>query len=90
MINNMGAVYVSGKRHYYYAVWDWVIADIMTILHKNNCKLSRAYALFGCTFDEYNWNDLLILNSESPADYDLIKSYFPLVGAKVLRFFDAG
>jgi hypothetical protein len=90
MINNMGAISVKGNRHYYYAVWDWTIGRVMDILHRHNCKLSRAYAYFGSTFDEYNWNDLLTMNNELTEDYALLKSYFPLIGAKMVRFFCVG
>jgi len=90
MINNMGALYISGNRHYYYACWDWTIGQVMDKIHHWNAKLSAAYALFGCTFDEYNWNDLLILQQERPDDYALLKAYFPLIGAKMVRFWGAG
>jgi hypothetical protein len=87
LINNMGAIYVNGKRHYYYPIWDWTIAQVMDILHKYNCKLSKAYSLFGSTFDEYNWNDLLVLNKDLPEDWQLFKVYFPLIFTKMVRFF---
>ena len=88
MINNMGAI-GGANRHYYYTVWDWTIQMVMDILHHYNCKLSRSYGMFGCTFDEYNWNDLAILQRESLADYFLLKQFYPLIGTKISRFWDA-
>jgi len=85
LINNMGAI--GGQaRHYYYGIWDWTIAQVMEIIHKNNAKLSPQYALFGNTFDEYDWFNLKILYRESPGDLEKIKMFFPLILSKVIRY----
>lgn len=84
LINNMGAL-GGASRHYYYAVWDWVMADIMGIIRRYNAKLSQSYDLFGCTFDEYGAADLQVLYHQRREDYDLLKFWFPLIGLRYVR-----
>jgi hypothetical protein len=84
LINNMGAI--GGQaRHYYYAVWDWTISQVMEKIHEHGAKLSRQYLYFGNTFDEYDWYQLKVLYREDPQDLEKICAYFPLIMTKIIR-----
>lgn len=85
LINNMGAI-GGHARHYFYAIWDWLTGQVMDKIHQYGAKLSPQYAIFGSTFDEYDWYQLKVLYREAPQDLQALLTYFPLLLAKVVRF----
>jgi hypothetical protein len=72
-------------RHYWWAIWDWKLDDVIKKIQDAKVKLSRSYRYFGSTGDNLNHNVLQVYKSQMPKDYEIIKRVFPLVEAEFFR-----
>ena len=57
----------------------------------NSCKqydikLSKQYTIWGKSFDGLDYRFIEPLKRLYPGDYELLKSYFPLIEADLLRY----
>lgn len=83
MIDQNGAL--GRIRHYWWAIWDWKLDDVVQTIRKHGLKLSRSYRFFGSTGDNLNFNVLRVYKEYMPRDYEKIKKIFPLVEAEFFR-----
>jgi hypothetical protein len=74
------------KRHYYFAIWDWNLAQTLGIIERYNCKLSRSYQIYGSTGDGFFYSDIILLRDKSPQDYKKVLEWFPLLEAELFRY----
>lgn len=89
-LNRYGSIKKYGahneKRRTFYPVWDYKIADVVDICKKHNIKLSKEYTIWGKSFDGLDHRFIKPLKEHYPGDYEIVKSYFPLIEADLLRY----
>lgn len=85
LVHQMGPLGLK-KRRYWWAVWDFHIADIMAIIHKHGAKLSKAYQIWGATGDILDYPILKVLKENAPADFAKVAQMYPLIEAELFRY----
>jgi hypothetical protein len=85
MVHQMGPLGFK-RRSYYWAIWDYKIADVMETIHKAKVKLPKHYQIWGSTGDSIDYTALKYLKDNHPADYQRFLDYFPLVDIEIFRY----
>lgn len=89
-LNRYGSIKKYGahneKRKTFYPIYDYKIDDLVRLLKEENIKLPIDYAVWGKSFDGLDHRFIKPLKEHFPADYEQIKSYFPLIEADLLRY----
>ena len=71
---------VDTVRRRFYPVAYWTKKDIMTYCKKNNLPISPESSILGHSYGAILKNDIALIKQYYPADYELILSWFPLLG----------
>jgi hypothetical protein len=66
-------------------VWDWKIRHVREILARHQVQLPVDYEMFGRSWDGLDLRFTEPLRERFPADYELIRQWFPLVELEALR-----
>lgn len=74
------------KRCYFYPIWDVNMAALLGMLGKAKIKLAIDYHLFGRSFDGMDYRFMKPIKENYPADWELIKEWFPFVEMEILRY----
>ena len=89
-LNRYGSIKKYGahneNRKTFYPIWDYKIADVVNICKQYDIKLSKEYTIWGKSFDGLDYRFIEPLKRLYPGDYELLKSYFPLIEADLLRY----
>jgi hypothetical protein len=60
--------------------------EIFKYLKENNIPLSDDYRIFGRSWDGLSYHFSMGVKKYYPEDYELIKEYFPLIDAELMRY----
>lgn len=85
LVHQMGPLGLKHRR-YWWAVWDFKIDDVMSIIRRHGAKLSRAYQIWGATGDILDYPVLKVLKEKAPADFAKIVEMFPLIEMELFRY----
>jgi hypothetical protein len=77
---------INLKRRYFYPIWDVNMATLLGMLGKAKIKLAIDYRLFGRSFDGMDYRFMKPVKDNYPADWELIKEWFPFVEMEILRY----
>jgi hypothetical protein len=66
-------------------VYDWRMDRLIDELTRSGVKLPRDYEMWGRTFDGIDYRFMEPMRRMSPADYERVKEWFPLVDLEILR-----
>lgn len=78
-----GSIYWKTQKCH--PVWDWRKAAIVNAMEEHNIKLPVDYELFGRSWDGLQYAFTAPLAERFPEDYEVVKSWFPLVEAVFVR-----
>jgi len=85
LVHQMGPLGFKNRR-YWWAIWDWKIADVMGTIRKYSVKLPRAYSIWGSTGDSVDYNAIRFLKDAYPDDYQRFLNLFPLADIELFRY----
>ena len=85
LIVQMGAIGTK-RRKYYYGIWDWDVQDVADIIIKHDVALPADYRFWGRTIAAYDYQFLKPLKEHFPADYEKMRTWFPLIDAEFFRY----
>jgi hypothetical protein len=76
------------RRSFYFAIWDWSRQQVMDAIHKAGVALPRHYRIWGNTGTgrPFEYLGLHALKQKSPADYERVKKWFPLIDLEFFRY----
>lgn len=89
MITQKG-VLGTGRRRYYYAIWDWDVNQVSNAILAANCKLSKEYKYWGRTLAAFDYQYLKPLSVHFPEDFARIQQWFPLIDLELFRYEQVG
>lgn len=69
----------------FFPVFDFDIKMVVDIIRKSGIKLPEDYHIWGKTFDGKDYRFVEPLKKHYPEDYEIIKSYFPLIDNEIIR-----
>ena len=85
LIIQKGAV-GSGRRKYFFPIWDWKIDDIAKTIKQYDIKLPKDYTHWGRTIGAWDYQYIKPIKENFPEDYEqIIKFWMPLVDCEVYR-----
>lgn len=85
LIIQKGAV-GSGRRRYWFPIWDWNINDIAAYLKKIDVKLPKDYKYWGRTIGAWDYQLIKPIKEHFPDDWEgVIKFWLPLIDAEIFR-----
>jgi phosphoadenosine phosphosulfate reductase len=76
---------VDMKRGRFYPIAYWKKKDIADYLRQERLIIAPETKVLGHSFRSINWQDINILKTAYPEDYQRIKEWFPLVEAQIER-----
>lgn len=76
----------TGKRRYYYAIWDWDVNQVGQIILDHGVKLSKEYKYWGRTLAAFDYQYLKPLAVNFPDDFKRIQEWFPLIDLELFRY----
>lgn len=79
---------VIGTRHssHFYPIWDWTTPQVADIIRRHGAKLPIGYRLWGRNLVNLEYNVLKQVRVHFPADYEIIKTWYPLIEAEFFRY----
>jgi hypothetical protein len=77
---------INDKKRQFFPIYDFTRTEIFDGIDKAKILLPRDYKVWGKTFDGTDYRFLRPLKDEFPADYEIIKFYFPLVDLELIRY----
>lgn len=86
MMMYQNGVLGSKARRYYYAIWDWTVANVGAIIQKNKVKIPQAYEFAGRTIAAIDYYYMKPFREAYPDDYLKILEWFPLLEAEFFRY----
>jgi hypothetical protein len=76
----------NDKIKTFFPVFDYTIEDVVRSIREAKVKLPVDYRIWGKTFDGMDYRFIKPIKELYPDDYEIIKSYFPLTDAEILRY----
>lgn len=76
----------TGKRRWYWPIWDWNIERVATCIRAHKIKLSAEYKYFGRTLAAFDYQCLAPLRLHFPADWRRVVKWFPLIELEMFRY----
>jgi hypothetical protein len=61
-------------------------SDCFSYIEQNNLPLTDDYKIWGRSWDGLKYDYMLGVKKYYPEDYELIKEYFPLIDAEIMRY----
>lgn len=86
MMMYQNGVLGSKARRYYYAIWDWKIADVAKIIKDNKVKLPRAYRYSGRTLAAIDYEYSKPFKKNYPEEFEKYLFWFPMLEAEFYRY----
>ena len=83
-INQHGPI--NWLRRMAYPVWDMNKAELVDLLDSHGVKLPIDYTWFGRSFDGLDYRFIRAIREHSPADWELILTWFPLAELELMRY----
>jgi phosphoadenosine phosphosulfate reductase len=83
MIKQSGTI--DTKRGRFYPIAEWSKKDVVSYIRQNKLKVGIESNLLGWSFNSLMPRDLMVIKDKFPADYKIIESWFPLVGANIAQ-----
>lgn len=80
----------TGRRRYYYGIWDWDVDQVSKIILKSGIKLSKEYKYWGRTLAAFDYQYLKPLKVNFPEDFQRIQQWFPLIDLEIFRYESMG
>lgn len=80
-----GVIGTKRSRHFY-PIWDWTTDDVARVIKRHNVKLPVGYALWGRNLVNLEYAVLKQVREYFPQDFELIKTYYPLIEAEFFRY----
>jgi hypothetical protein len=74
------------RRKYYYGIWDWNVQQVADIIREHDVALPADYLHWGRTIAAFDYQFLKPLKEHYPADYERVKTWFPLIDAEMFRY----
>lgn len=78
------------RRRYFYGVWDWTVDDVTECIRKHDIAIPADYQHWGRTIASFGYPELSAIKRAYPADYDVIRTWFPLVDVEMFRYEQVG
>jgi hypothetical protein len=78
------------RRRYYYAIWDWNVAQVSEIINRHGVKLAPEYGIIGRTIGSFQYQELADLRRAFPADFEKLRQWFPLIDLEFFRYEQVG
>lgn len=76
---------LSPRQRTFWAIFDMTTPEQIALLRQHGIRLPIDYALFGRSFDGIDWRFLKPIHDHLPADYAVIRYWFPLVHYEFIR-----
>lgn len=80
----------TGRRRYYYAIWDWDVTQVSQLILNAGIKLSKEYKYWGRTLAAFDYQYLKPLATHFPDDFKRIQEWFPLIDLELFRYEKVG
>jgi predicted phosphoadenosine phosphosulfate sulfurtransferase len=77
---------INYNRKVFWPSFDFTDTDVLNIIKENKIQLPDDYRMFGKTFDSLQDRFIKVIKKEYPADYEKIKTLFPLIELEILRY----
>jgi 3'-phosphoadenosine 5'-phosphosulfate sulfotransferase (PAPS reductase)/FAD synthetase len=74
------------QSSHFYPIWDWDTAQVASIIKRYGVKLPVGYAYWGRNLVNLEYNVLQQVRSRFPADFAVIQTWYPLIGAEFFRY----
>jgi len=85
LIIQKGAV-GSGRRRYFFPIWEWNIKDIANCIKRHKVKLPQDYQYWGRTIGAWDYQYLKPIQEYFPTDYEqVVKFWMPLIDCELFR-----
>lgn len=78
------------RRRWYYAIWDWNVAQVSEIIKRHGVKLAPEYSTMGRTIASFQYQELRALKDNYPADFEKFREWFPLIDLEFFRYEQVG
>ena len=78
-----GSIYAKTRKCH--PVWDWRVAAIRNAMAEHNIELPIDYELFGRSWDGLQYDFIAPLAERFPDDYEVVKTWFPMVEGVLVR-----
>lgn len=83
-INRYGPI--NESRNQFYPIYDWPRKRITAEIGKSGVRLPKEYNLFGRSVGGLDYRFIKPIHDHYPADYELIKEWFPMVELELRRY----
>jgi hypothetical protein len=90
LIQQKGVVGLTGRRRFFYPIWDWNVQQVGELILAHGVKLPADYAMFGRTVVAMTYRRLKEIRNRFPADFARILDWFPLAGLELFRYEQVG
>lgn len=77
---------LNQQRKVFYPIFDYTRTRIIETIKQHDVKLPYDYRMFGRSFDGLDYQYISAIKREFPADYEIIRFWFPMIESEIKRF----